>query len=134
MALLLSLIFLFQLSLSQDLQSPQKLSLDFNLDGIEDLVQGVHSDSFYTITFISLDTVSIKIPLGNSMNQDAFCGTEIELTKENLDYDLKEIFEDDIPGFKRSKSDFGVRLSDGMCDSFHFFWNHKLKQMQYWRL
>jgi hypothetical protein len=117
----------------------QRVMVDFNLDGVEDIVEGHHSDSTFTAFFISTDksgkkdTVSISIKLGESMNQNAFCGEKITIEVEKLDYDPVDIFGEEFSGFIQSDEHYGVRLSDGICDSFHFFWNHDLKKIQYWR-
>ncbi len=115
--------------------SVQKVKVDFNIDGLDDIVEGYHSDSTFTALFISInksgkkDTVSISIKLADSMNQIAFCGEKITIEVEKLDYDPVDIFGEELSGFIQSDELYGVRLSDGMCDSFLFFWNHNFKQL-----
>ena len=131
------LIFLSSVIFAQENLSSedvQKVAIDFNLDGIEDLVEGILSDSTFIIKFISKDTVSFSFRIGVNKNQDAFCGTKILIQKEKLDYNLNNILNTDVPGFIVSDTDYGVNLSDGMCDSFHFYWDYKLKKICYWRL
>ena len=130
----MKLFYIFVVIFSISAQE-QTIIVDFNLDGTEDIVTGIHSDSTFTVFFISNnDTISETFKLDDSASQMGFCGKHVRLMKEALDYDLSEIFGDDFTGYKRSKTDYGVKLYDEMCDSFHFFWNHDAKSMQWWRL
>jgi len=65
--------------------------------------------------------------------QAAICGEPAELAVESLDYDPTEAV-GPIEGFMRSQSCKGLRLSGGECDSVHFFWNHKTRELNWWRL
>lgn len=68
-------------------------------------------------------------------SQDSLCGRRARLSIEDQDYDPSEIFDGEpLSGFRRSKTCKGINVSDGECDSFHFFWNHELKTLQWWRL
>ncbi len=65
--------------------------------------------------------------------QAAICGEPAELAVESLDYDPTEAV-GPIEGFRRSQSCKGLQLSGGECDSVHLFWNHKTRQLEWWRL
>jgi len=65
--------------------------------------------------------------------QDAICAEPAVLSVESLDYDPKKAG-GRLDGFRRSKRCKGLRLSGGQCDSIHFFWNHRTKELDWWRL
>ena len=133
--LLIIIFFLFDLIICQDdnlTNSKQNIEVDFDQDGIIDIVEGFHTDTTFVVTFIiSNDSSLFEFGLEDNMSQDAFCGKSIAMKLEALNYDPVEIFGEEIPGFKNSEKEIGINLSD---DSFHFFWNYKLKIVQYWRL
>jgi hypothetical protein len=65
--------------------------------------------------------------------QGAVCAVPVRIAVESLDYDPKEAV-GEIPGFVRSKSCKGFVLSDDRCDALHFYWNHRSKRLEWWRL
>ena len=61
------------------------------------------------------------------------CGMKAQLRVENL---IKPP-EDDVgvlEGYKESKSCKGLNVSDGLCDAFHFYWNHEADSLSSWRM
>ena len=65
---------------------------------------------------------SFTLKLDNSSLQDAFCGHNITAhvgSFTNTDNKSKQITE--------------LNLQDGLCDSFHVFWNKKTSSLNYWR-
>ncbi len=65
--------------------------------------------------------------------QDTICAEPAILRIESLDYDPAKAV-GRIDGFRRSKRCKGLKLSGGQCDSIHIFWNHKTKELDWWRL
>jgi len=65
-------------------------------------------------------------------DQDAFCAERVTIDKEPRDC----LGEGDtpLPGCKRIKQCIAFRVYDGECDSFHFYWDNRRKQLTYWRL
>jgi len=66
--------------------------------------------------------------------EDAVCKLPVRLRIEPLDYDLTAALGESLPGFVRSKSHNGFAIVDEACDSIHFFWNHRTKRLEWWRL
>lgn len=54
------------------------------------------------------------------------------LTLESLDYDPKEEDAGDLPGFRRSKTCKGLKLSDEKIDSAHIYWDHQTRRFDDW--
>jgi hypothetical protein len=52
---------------------------------------------------------------------------------ESLDYDPTDAV-GPLPGFFRSQSCTGSRISGGECDSFHFYWDKRTSRLSWWRL
>lgn len=65
--------------------------------------------------------------------QAAICGEPADIAAESLDYDPFGGL-DETSGFRRSRHCSGLRLSGGECDPIHIYWDHKLKQLEWWRL
>ena len=140
------IIFLFLSTMSlvsqESLQNniADTVIIDFNFDGIEDNVVGLYTDSTYKILLISLktngikDTTEISFELNNGTSFNAFCGSKITLEKEKLNYNLSEILGAETPGYNQSEKNYGIKLSDGLCDSFHLYWDTKSQMIKYWRL
>ena len=69
----------------------------------------------------------------NRGRQDGVCALPVRIEPESQDFDpMEEIGE--IPGFVRSKYCLAFALVNEECDSFHFYWNHKTKLTEWWRL
>jgi hypothetical protein len=67
------------------------------------------------------------------VSQSNICSGPGKLVIESLDYDpAAEVGQ--VEGFARSRRCKGLVLSDGQCDSFHLFWNHKKNYLDWWRL
>lgn len=57
---------------------------------------------------------------------------EIQLTTEDLDYDLAEETGTPSSGFQRSKTCSGLNLGDDRSDSLHIYWDHVLRDFFIW--
>ena len=66
--------------------------------------------------------------------EDAVCALPVSLQRETLGYDLTKAVGQHVDGFVRSAHLYGFAVIDNRCDSLHFFYNHKTKHMQWWRL
>lgn len=110
---------------------------DIDCDGITDSARLTYIESHVRLTVtLGKDkaTQVLEFGLGDSMAQDALCGTEATLEIEDLDYDLTEIFGEPVEGFEPSTTCKGLRLAAGECDSMHIFWNHQSHHIDWWRL
>ncbi len=79
-------------------------------------------------------TVTMEFGLGNSMSQSAMCGDNPKLKLESQAHDLIDVLAANPDGYKKSDVCKGLNIYDGMCDSFHLFWNHKTNTLNWWRL
>lgn len=66
-------------------------------------------------------------------SQDSLCELPAKLRIESLDYDPTEAV-GKLPGFRSSKKCNAFGLTDDICDSFHFYWNHEANTLAWWRL
>ncbi|AIF45961.1 hypothetical protein [Dyella japonica] len=71
-------------------------------------------------------------PIGDP-SQDSLCAAPAGIAKESLDYDPTDEV-GAISGFRRSKAGTAFILGEGECDLFHFFWNTKTNNLDWWRL
>ena len=69
----------------------------------------------------------------DAQREDAVCSPAARLQVESQDYDPSQALGEPLPGFVRSKTRKAFRLVDRLCDSIHFFWNHKTKRLDWWR-
>lgn len=69
----------------------------------------------------------------DSSREDAVCSPAARLRVESQDYDPAQALGAPVRGFVRSKTAKGFQLVDGLCDSIHFFWNHKTQRLDWWR-
>lgn len=113
---------------------------DINCDGKTDFaILGYETDVLYAMVILgdlsqtsNVDTLAIG--LGNPSSQSHLCGKKAELNLESQEYDLTEELGENPEGFKKSKICKGLNVSDGLCDSFHLYWNHKTNSLGSWRL
>jgi hypothetical protein len=119
----------------------QKLIFDINCDEILDTIFTEHKNGKFIIDFkystnsINYKTQIEEFELATQSVQNGLCGKIAEIKLESMDYNPIEMV-GELEGFKKSKTCSGINLytTDGECDSFHYFWNYKRKQMQWWRL
>jgi len=76
----------------------------------------------------------LEFGLGDATKQDSLCSDTADLKMESLDYDPSGPLGGPLPGFRRSTTCRGLVVIDGACDSFHIFWNHDAKRLEWWRL
>jgi hypothetical protein len=116
------------------------VSADINCDGRTDFaILGYEKNVLYVMLVrgelsetSKVDTLAIG--LGNPSSQNHLCGKKAKLNLESQEYDLTEELGENPEGFKKSKICKGLNVSDGMCDSFHIYWNHKTNSLDSWRL
>jgi hypothetical protein len=117
--------------------SPAKLLLDLDGDGKADTVLLYQNRTTATVVvrFANPSEELQHLTFGVDPNREnALCRLPVHLRAESLDYDIADATGEQIPGFVRSKNGKGFALVDGACDSMHFFWNHRTKRLQWWRL
>ncbi|MCE9633686.1 MAG: hypothetical protein K8Q92_05830 [Methylophilales bacterium] len=116
---------------------PKKaIEIDIDCDGKKDYVFSAQTEK----------SVSVGVVLGNSKRkpesftfdvnrdrQDAVCALPVRIEPEAQDFDPTEDI-GEIPGFVRSKTCHAFALVNEECDSFHFYWNHSTKLIEWWRL
>ena len=110
---------------------------DVDCDGINDIAKTVHTKNTVKV-IVELGngkkSNELIFGLGNSIYQDHLCGNKGTLNSETLEKDLSEMIGENPEGYKPSNYCIGLQLSGGECDSFHIFWNHKTKELNWWRL
>lgn len=114
----------------------EDVTADIDCDGIPDTARLTYIESHVRLTVTrgkDKTTQVLEFRLGDSMAQDALCGTEATLEIEDLDYDLTEIFGEPVE-VEPSPTCKGLRLAAGECDSMHIFWNHQTRHIDWWRL
>jgi hypothetical protein len=112
-----------------------ELSADINCDGRPDqALLGRREGKVYVGLVVSgrARPEILGFGIGGAV-QDTICAEPAVLRVESLDYDPKKAG-GRLDGFRRSKRCKGLRLSGGQCDSIHFFWNHRTKELDWWRL
>ena len=112
-----------------------EVTADIDCDGRPDQALLGRSDGRVYVGLVASGQPRPEI-LGFSIGggiQDAICAEPAVLRVESLDYDANKAVRR-IDGFRRSKRCKGLRLSGGECDSIHFFWNHRTKELDWWRL
>lgn len=113
---------------------------DINCDGKQDFaLLGKEGGNVMVAVIVGPLSEGSKILISQlrvgKQSQDSLCVPRARLTLEDQDYDASEIYDgQSIPGFRRSMTCKGINVADGECDSFHYFWNHDLKTLQWWRL
>ena len=116
-------------------EAASELTADIDCDGRSDQALLGRGDGRVYVGVIVSSRMRPEI-LGfgvGSAVHDAICAEPAVLRVESLDYDPKKAG-GRVDGFRRSKRCKGLRLSGGACDSIHFFWNHRTKELDWWRL
>ena len=119
--------------------SAEQLRIDVDCDGRRDAVFTGHTATHYVVAAVMTQpegapTVSYVTFALAGQSQDSLCDRPLALRQERLDYDPTELVGDTPEGFIRSSRCFGIQLRSGDCDSFHLFWNHSAKKLDWWRL
>ena len=116
-------------------EAASELTADIDCDGRSDqALLGRGEGRVYVGVIVSSRTRPEILGFGvGSGFHDAICAEPAILRVESLDYDPKKAG-GRVDGFRRSKRCKGLRLSGGQCDSIHFFWNHRTKELDWWRL
>lgn len=112
--------------------------LDIDCDGKEEeVVYGTISNDFIIKITSSLydKTSSLQFGLGQASRQDAICGLTPEFSKFKSDaIQLKDLFDEVFDGYKSDNMCFDLNISGGECDSINVFFNHKTKELNWWRM
>lgn len=114
------------------------VEIDINCDGKRDYALLGKSKRGVTVAVI-VGPVSTKSRIESfeffvgKNSQDSLCKLPAKLLIESLDYDPTEAV-GKLPGFRRSKKCNAFALADGVCDSFHFYWDHQENTLEWWRL
>ena len=112
------------------------LKIDIDSDGRPDYVFLSQNSQSATIGLVlgkkGLGVLVRTFPIGDP-SQDSLCAAPAGIAKESLDYDPYDRV-GAISGFRRSKAGTAFTLGGGECDVFHFFWNSKTNNLDWWRL
>ena len=119
--------------------SSEQLRIDIDCDGRRDAVFAGRTPARYVVAAVvtqpeGAPTVSYVTFALAGESQDSLCARPLPLRQERLDYDPIELVFDTPEGFIRSSRCFGMQLRSGDCDSFHLYWNHSAKKLDWWRL
>ncbi len=114
------------------------LRVDINCDGnTDEIFSGRDAKHYYLAAVLARASprkISITGFLLEGDSQDSFCGEPSLVEKESMDYDPSEPIGEVPEGFQRSTKCYGLHLVAGECDTFHLFWNHKVNELDWWRL
>ncbi len=116
------------------------LKADINSDGNMDYAIWGLQDSLSALVAVVVSPIGTKSQAEiaqfkvDRSCQDCICALPAEMEIESMDYDPSETIGTALPGFERSSEAKGLVLSDGMCDSIHFFWDHQANKLSWWRL
>ncbi len=137
--LLLILIFsTFTYAAQVTWQNEPAYKIDIDCDGVEDLVSlGTIENDFVIKMSPSSSNVesSLQFGLGQSSRQDAICGLTPKFESYASDAEAqKMLFDEVFEGYRTGKQCFDLNISGGECDSITVFYNHKTKQLNWWRL
>ena len=113
-----------------------KIEGDIDCNGKNDIAEIFHKNKKVKVIVTlngSKKTKEMEFGLGDSISQSSLCGNKASLHADSLN-DLSDMFGENLPGYKTSKTCIGLNLRGGECDSIHIFWNHKTNQLNWWRL
>ena len=113
---------------------------DINCDGIEDyIVKGkaknrIHIDVLLGPVNRGSRVTGLDFGMGNEKYQDSLSEKNPSVRLVSLDYDPKEELGESLEGFQRSKKCKGITVGGEESDEINIFWNHKINNIDWWRL
>ena len=111
-------------------QAQSVIAADFTCDGrVDQAILGLDPKDIVIAIFIQGLGTAPEVSRSGERRREL-----VKIRVESLDYDPKEVVEDDLPGFRRSKSCKGINLYDDLVDSLHLYWNHTAKRFDGWSL
>jgi hypothetical protein len=119
-------------------QSDNIVTLDINADGFKDIVVLGYAEK----------TAAVGVILGSSKNakqtkilefarggqeQRGMCGKTAKLLIEKQSEAPQEAVDEFPEGYRICKNCYEIAVDDGICDPIHIYWNHKTKELDWWR-
>ncbi len=65
--------------------------------------------------------------------QRGICGKTAKLLVEKQSKAPKDALEEFPEGYRICQKCFEIAVDDGLCDPIHIYWNHKTKELDWWR-
>jgi hypothetical protein len=114
-------------------QERSVLKADFTCDTRQDLaILGTQGSNLVVAVFINMRSAKPAV----LEIESGLVAEEITMTAENQDFEMGTGDPGDVgplPGFKRSKTCYGLRLDDERIDSVHIYWNRVARKFQTWQ-
>lgn len=119
---------------------------DFDYDGIDDYALRGIKGKLFVLGIVKgspngkSKSWTLEFP-EDAGNQGGLCSVgKARINTEDIDKDYKEfaadyLEEEYVKMFARlPKGSKGINIYDGMCDSFHVFWDKKMRRFNWWRI
>lgn len=139
-SIVLTLMLVSSLAYSNDVRWEKEpaFKIDLDCDGKQDdIYLGYVGSDFLVKAMVSSQEKSSRLQFGLSQpsRQDAICGSIPKLGRFETSPEMfQEIFGEVPEGYEFSPQCSELEISGGECDSIHIFWNHKTKEMNWWRM
>lgn len=119
-------------------QSDTVVTLDINADGRQDMAVLGYSEKTAAVGVIlgsttnSKHTKILEFSRGRD-EQRGICGKTAKLLIEKQSKAPKEALEELPEGYHICTRCYEIAVDDGLCDPIHIYWNHKTKELDWWR-
>ncbi|MDQ6786542.1 MAG: hypothetical protein M3033_06950 [Acidobacteriota bacterium] len=125
--------------------SKSQIKGDFDYDGVADYALRGRKGAKLVVGVVK-GAVNGKskhwtLEFGEDGSQGGLCSVKnAVITVDDIDKDYVKFASDYLEADfaarleKLPKNSKGITLSDGKCDSFHIFWDKKIKQFTWWRV
>ena len=112
--------------------------IDINADGVKDVVVLGYAEKTAAVGIVLGSTkksnqIKILEFARDGQVQRGICGKTAKLLVEKQSEAPKEALEDFPEGYRICKKCFEIAVDDGLCDPIHIYWNHKTKELDWWR-
>ena len=123
-----------------DWQKDSVISIDINADGITDWAALGYTEKIAAVGVV-LGVKSGK-PKATFMDfsrggnyQRGMCGRKAKLVSSKQTEEVEQALEEMPEGYKICPRCFEIKVEDnGGCDYIYIYWNHKAKDLDWWRL
>jgi hypothetical protein len=110
----------------------------------------IDADSFMDVAVLGVakDSAAVGISLGSSSKSSrtrlfeftrgcnskcVMCADTASLIVEKQTEAPKEVLEELPQGYRICRKCFEITFDDSLCDPIHIYWNHKTKDLDWWR-
>jgi hypothetical protein len=119
-------------------QADSAVIVDINADGIKDVAVLGYAGKTAAVGIClgsktKLDQAKILEFSRGGQEQRGMCGKTAKLLVEKQSEAPKEAVEEFPEGYRICRKCFEIAVDDGLCDPIHIYWNHKTKELDWWR-